>query len=452
MAVVVCVTVWAGSSLLAVGFAVVGALVAWGIERSFVLAAVCIALAAAGAVLSNGAWHDAQPRRLGPYTGWAEVVGDPAPFGTSVRVTLEIDGERFDAWVYGSPRRRLSPRQAGDQVYISGVRAATTQHPRRAQVRHVVGRFTVAFVGDVLAGSPLDRASARIRGALRATAEQSMAAPDAALFSGLVIGDDARQPPTMTDAFRSSGLSHLTAVSGQNLALLLAAAAPVLRRLRPMPRCFVSIGLIAWFMALTRFEPSVLRAGVMAMLAVSGFVLGRRQAPIRLLSIAVVVLVLVDPLLVWSVGFWLSVGATMGVCLVGPWLAERLPGPRWLAVALGVTLGAQVGVVVPSFLVFHRLPLVSIPANLLAVPVAGAVMLYGLPAGLLAAPLPAAVSAVLMWPAAVGTHWVSVVAALGARVEPSAGWSWGGWVIIVAAISVAVRRGPRPSGIGESPP
>ena len=57
---------------------------------------------------------------------------------------------------------------------------------------------------------------------------------------------------------------------------------------------------------------------------------------------------------------------------------------------LGITLGAQVGVVVPSVLVFGRLPLVSVPANLLAVPVAGAVMLYGLPAALVAGCGPAA--------------------------------------------------------------
>ena len=60
-----------------------------------------------------------------------------------------------------------------------------------------------------------------------------------------------------------------------------------------------------------------------------------------------------------------------------------------MAAPVGVTLGAQVGVVVPAVLVFGRLPLVSIPANLLAVPVAGFVMLYGLPAGLLAGAVPA---------------------------------------------------------------
>jgi competence protein ComEC len=91
----------------------------------------------------------------------------------------------------------------------------------------------------------------------------------------------------------------------------------------------------------------------------------------RLLAVTVTGLVLVDPLLVWSVGFWLSVTATAGVCVVGPWLEPRLGGPAWLAAPLAVTLGAQAGVIVPSWLVFGRMPSLGIVANLLAVPVAG---------------------------------------------------------------------------------
>ena len=67
----------------------------------------------------------------------------------------------------------------------------------------------------------------------------------------------------MVEQFRASGLSHLTAVSGQNVAFLLAAAAPLLRRLRPWTRWTATVALIGWFMSVTRFEPSVLRAGAM---------------------------------------------------------------------------------------------------------------------------------------------------------------------------------------------
>jgi competence protein ComEC len=234
-------------------------------------------------------------------------------------------------------------------------------------------------------------------------------------------------------------LSHLTAVSGENVVFLIAAASPLLRRLRPWWRWASTVGLIGWFMALTRFEPSVLRAGIMAMLGCSAFVLGRQQSVVRLLAWTVAILVLVDPMLVWSVGFWLSAGATAGVCVIAPPLARRLPGPSWLRAPLSVTLGAQIGVALPSWLVFHRLPLVSLPANLLAVPVAGFVMLYGIPVGLVAAAVPP-LAPLAMAPCAAGTRWVSTIAYLAADAEPSPRVAAIGWLLVVAGVAALVVR------------
>ncbi len=291
-------------------------------RRRGALVVVCLVVGLLGGWRSTVTWNGAVPRHLGGYSGWATIVGDPAPFGGGLRVTVEVAGERFDAWVYGSPRRRLLERQAGEVVFIEGQRRALTSNVRRAQIRHVVGRLDVAVVGDWRDGSPLYRTSSRVRTTLRRSAESAMGVDDAALFTGLVIGDDARQPPEMVSAFRSSGLSHLTAVSGENVAFVLAAASPLLRRLRPWWRWAATVGLIGWFMALTRFEPSVLRAGVMAMLGCSAYVLGRQRSVVRLLASTVTILVLIDPMLVWSVGFWLSSGATAGVCIVAPALAR----------------------------------------------------------------------------------------------------------------------------------
>jgi competence protein ComEC len=158
-----------------------------------------------------------------------------------------------------------------------------------------------------------------------------------------------------------------------------------------------------------------------------------------LLACTVTILVLVDPMLVWSVGFWLSTGATAGVCVVAPKLAGWLPGPQWLRVPTSVTLGAQAGVALPSWLVFNRLPLVSLPANLLAVPVAGFVMLFGIPAGLLSALVPP-LAPLLMAPCAMGTRWVATVAYLGAAAEPSEGWSTAGWLFVVGTVVAMLVR------------
>jgi competence protein ComEC len=213
--------------------------------------------------------------------------------------------------------------------------------------------------------------------------------------------------------------------------------------MRPLARWATSLGLIGWFVVLTRAEPSVLRAGVMAGLAATAFVLGRQAEPLRLLALAVVALLLLDPLLAWSVGFWLSVGATAGVVLGAVHLAPRLVRLGPLALPVAVTLGAQCGVAVPSLLVFGRLSLTGTVANIVAVPVAGLVMLVGLPACLVAGTVPF-VGSVVMAPVGWGVWWVDAVATVAAAAEPRAPWSWAGWAGLVAAVVRIVRSGARP--------
>ena len=443
--------VWLGSSpwlLVVVG--VLGAVISSGALASVGaradVAVVAAALAVVGSVASARAWDEAQPDRLGPYVGWVTVATDPRWVLGAVSVVLEVEGERFDAFVYGPPGRRLSMRRAGERVEVVATRVdLRPQTERRARSRHVVGRLQVERVGAAAAGSPLATGINRLRERLTMAAERSMDPDDAALFTGLVIGDDTRQDPDTLSTFRSAGLSHLTAVSGQNVALVVASAGLVLRRLPAWWRLGATWALIAWFVLLTRAEPSIVRAGVMAGCSAASFTFGRERTPVRMLGLAVLVLVLVDPLLVWSVGFWLSVTATLGVTVAAPWIASRLAGPTWFVGSLSVTLGAQVGVMVPSWLVFGRLPTLGVPANLLAVPAAGAVMSMGVPVALVASVLPARVAGIVMAPAAFATHWVATVAALAAALEPRgaaivAAWAAQGAVIAVSAIARTRRR------------
>ena len=429
--------VWSGDVVVA-GCVAVAATLPFRVVR---LTLATLLLATVGAVHSQHSWAGLAPDALGPFDGWVRIVDDPQPYASSTRVIVEIEGERFETWSRGyAEQGRLRRWRGGEVVRVQGDRVALPpERVGRVAWQHVVGEFRLGWASDERSGSPVARASNRLRAAIERSAA-TLPADDGALFRGLVVGDDRDQPREMIERFRASGLSHLTAVSGQNVAFVLAAAGPLLRRLRPWPRWAVTLALIGWFVVLTRFEPSILRAGTMAALSATAFATGRERAPARILAVAVTVLVLVDPLLVWSIGFWLSVGATAGVTVAGPWIAARsqLLGP--LAVPFGVTLGAQLGVVVPSVLVFGRLPLVSVPANLLAVPVAGAVMLYGLPAGLVGGWLPWA-APVLLWPAGVGTRWVDTVALLGERLEPSPPWNWVGWAVLAAALVIAAQWG-----------
>ena len=435
LAAVTVLAVWVGD----IGVALLAAGVVALLIRARWIALALVLLSAIGVLRADQAWTALAPDALGEYHGWARVVDDPQPYPGSTRVILELDGERFEFWSRGRAQQlRVREWRGGEWVAVSGFRnALDAQRAGRVAWQHVVGDFELEWASDVDVGDPVARASNRVRASIERAATH-LPADDGALFRGLVVGDDRDQPREMIERFRASGLSHLTAVSGQNVSFLLAAAGPLLRRLRPWMRWAVTIGLIAWFVALTRYEPSIVRAGAMAGLSATAFVLGRERSPVRILAVAVIGLVLVDPLLVWSVGFWLSVGATLGVSGAGPWIASRLA--RFgrvgiFALPIGVTLGAQLGVVIPSVLVFGRLPLMSIPANLLAVPVAGFVMLYGMPAGLVAGWVPA-VAPILMFPARLGTRWVDTVAVLGARLEPDPPAQVVGWGVV--AVSVVV--------------
>ena len=443
LAVLTVVSVRIGSVPVGFAFAVLVASLIVLASRSepstaSVVAVVAVTLAVGAALRSQYEWAGLAPDALGPYDGWVRLIDDPQPYPSSTRVIVEVDGERFEIWSRGwAQQQRIRSWRGGEWVMVSGVRhALDAERAQRAAWQHVVGEFELAWASDVDVGGPLARASNRVRASIERAADV-LPEPDGSLYRGLVIGDDRDQPRDMVERFRASGLSHLTAVSGQNVAFVLAACGPLLVRLRPVPRLVLTVAVIAWFVVLTRVEPSILRAGVMAGLSATAYATGRERSPVRILALAVIGLVLVDPLLAWSIGFWLSVGATAGVCTVGPWLAHRLTMFGPLALPLGITLGAQLGVVLPSVWVFGRLPLVSVVANLLAVPVAGVVMLYGLPAGLVAGSVPA-VAGVVMLPARVGTRWVDTVASLGARLEPNPPWVWLGWGVLVAVLACVV--------------
>jgi competence protein ComEC len=413
--------------------------VAW--DRRVPIAIGVVVLVVVAGTRSAAAWDGLDLDRLGPFAGWAVVVEEPRRFDGATRVLVELDDERFEMWVRGrAGQLRVAGWRAGDSVQLAGERSELEPDRRkRVAWQHIVGELEADWLGDTVPGGRLATASNRVRALVERGA--AVLRPDhAALARGLVIGDDREQPPEMVERFRRSGLSHLMAVSGQNVAFVVAAAGPLLRRAPPFARWLLTVLLIAWFVVITRAEPSVLRAGLMAALGATAFVLGRRREPVRMLAVAVIVLLVLDPLLAWSVGFWLSVGATAGVTVVGPWLSQRLTRLGPLAAPLGITLGAQAGVALPSLLVFGRLSLVGTVANLLAVPVAGLVMLYGLPACLLAGALPMA-APLVMAPVGWGVRWIDAVATAGAMLEPEPPWSWLGWLVLIAGVLAVIAFG-----------
>jgi competence protein ComEC len=308
---------------------------------------------------------------------------------------------------------------------------------------HAVARLHVrellAFAGP---RSPLARLANTARGAVLRGAT-GVPAGERALLAGFLLGDTRAIAPAVVDDFRNAGLSHLLAVSGANVAFVLALAAPVLSRLRLGARFAGGLAILVLFGAMTRWEPSVLRASAMAGIAMTATFLGRPTSPGRLLVVAVAGLLVLDPFLVHSVGFLLSSGAAAGIVLLARPIAARLPGPRPVAEALSVTAAAQLGVLPVLVPVFGSVPLVALPANLLAAPVVGPLTIWGLVAGVVGGVLGPAAGHWLQLPTFALLRWVETIAHT-AAAEPFA--LDGRGVCGVAALGCAVAatlRGTR---------
>ncbi|MEZ5230476.1 MAG: ComEC/Rec2 family competence protein [Acidimicrobiales bacterium] len=265
-----------------------------------------------------------------------------------------------------------------------------------------------------------------------------------------MIGDDRFQSKGQQARFRAVGLSHLLAVSGQNVAFVLAVAEPLVNRRGWWSRRLATVLALVVFAMATRLEPSVLRATGTALTSVVALSSGARASGVRALALAATALVLIDPFLVSSVGFRLSLAASAGILLVGPLIEERLPGAGsstggWWRTPLTVTLGAQAGVTPLLVSLFGPVALVSIPANLLAGWAAGLVMTWGLTAGVLAGVLGRLVgdglAGVLQW-AAVGAMWlIDTVASVALRM-PSPMIGGGASLVAMLALAAAWFVGP----------
>ena len=217
------------------------------------------------------------------------------------------------------------------------------------------------------------RAAGDVRAGLRDAATRTLPEQPAGLLPGLVVGDISRLPPEVRDEFRTAGLSHLTAVSGTNVAIICGAVLGLLRLLRCGPRTSAVLAGLALvgFVVLARPSPSVLRAAVMGAVALLALLAGRRRSAVPALAVAVLGLLLVDPELGVDPGFALSVLATSGLVLLAPpWTAalRRRRVPAGIAEAITVPVAAHVVTAPVVAALAGHISVVAVVANLLAAP------------------------------------------------------------------------------------
>ena len=402
---------------------------------------VLAALALLTSTLGTRALAGLEDPPTGDLDAWVTLLDDPRPSAAGgIRVTVRHDGRRLEARAFGGAAGRLDDLLAGERASVTGTMRPASGAWNRW--RHVAATLTVHEVGDAAPASPLYGFANRVR-RLLASGAASLSHDHRALFSGMVFGDDRHQSARLADDFRAAGLGHLLVVSGQNVAFVLALAAPAAWRLRPGVRLVMLLSVLGVFAVLTRFEPSVLRAVTMAAVAVGSAALGRPEAGRRTLAWAVAAVLVLDPFLVRSLAFQLSVSATAGLMWIAPPLSEAMPGPRPLRLAVATTAGAQLAVTPLLVAVFGSVPLASLPANVLAGPASAPVMMWGLTGGLAAGAAGGWTAWLVHRPTALLLWWIRGVAAAAAAAPPAVLGAGGAAVVGAGVAALLAARALR---------
>lgn len=407
-------------------------------------------------------------------SGW--VVDAPLPRGSRVEAVVEVDAVAVPAasaglTPLGEPRPRILLRSTflraayGDRVETRGRLSRPRSRPGWP-LEEILARRQIRWVVDAGGARVVERGGASLVGLLAATravfeanTRAILPEPHASLVAGIVFGARVGLPSDLRVAMSATGTSHLTAVSGANVAMvagtLLFVAAGRVGRL-PASLCAI-VGVWLYTM-LVGTPPSALRAATMATFALAAYGLGRQSDAITGLAMAVAVLLGWDPGLAFDLGFQLSVAATAGLVLLSPSI-ERWLGwlPGWLRGHVAVAVAAQVATLPLVVGTFQRLSLVSLPANVLAAPTIVPIM--GLGTLIAAVGWVPVLDVVLGWAAWLATSALLTVVETAARlpggvvaVGRSPAWLPVGWyavvLCLVAAGSADVKAlGVRPSAL-----
>jgi competence protein ComEC len=255
-----------------------------------------------------------------------------------------------------------------------------------------VRRAQVVFLAE-RQGQPVYQIIFDFKARALAVLKQLFPEPHAALLQGILLGVEAGIPPDIKDAFRLTGTSHIVAISGFNISILVAVFMALFSRwLGPNRGALFSIVAVAAYTVLVGASASVVRAAIMGSLGLIALRLGRRTVGLNTLAAAALAMVLWNPLTLWDVGFQLSAAATLGLILYAEpmqaalqrVLERRLPHEhaerlaRFAADTFLLTFAAQLTTLPLIAYTFGQLSLISLLANALILPAQPAVMVLGL--------------------------------------------------------------------------
>jgi competence protein ComEC len=300
--------------------------------------------------------------------------------------------------------------------------------------RQIGRRSGVAGLGD------------RLRDHVEAAITRGSAGVRRGVVLGVVLGEDEGLGSRVQSEFRASGLYHLLAVSGQNVAFIAwgMLALGWLLRLSRLARELLTLGAIAAYVLAVGWQPSVVRAAVAGALASLAWIASRPRDRWHFLALGALVLLAWAPTSLLDPGFQLSFVAVAAIFVGLPVVrrvSEGYPIPRRVAEAVGVAFVCGLATAPIVLLQFGQAPMYTVPANALAEPAMPFVLGLGLLAAIVDPVAPGAGTA-LAWLAGWGGAWLelvarSVAALPGAQIGPREA----GVFALVALAVVTLARG-----------
>ena len=426
----------------------------WRTDRRAKLIWIGMIFAIAGGVRYNLALPHFDQNSLATYNNIGEAtidgVVDADPDIRDTYINLRVNADRItlpdkstrpiEGTLLARPTRPAEFKY-GERVRVSGELTTPTESATfsykdflaRQGIYSMIDRPRITIL-DHDQGSPIFAAIYAFRGRAREVITQILPEPQASLLNGILLGDDSGLPADVQDEFRRTGTTHIIAISGYNITILISLMSVVVVRLFGRRRAFpiLVIGLVVYTI-MVGASASVVRASIMGILTLLAIYLGRQAAALNSLFIAGFLMTALDPNTLSDVGFQLSFAATLGLVVYARPFADSTMKlltrlfPNDLARktvgvindALLVTLAAQVATLPLLVYYFRQLSLVSLIVNPLVLPAQTGVMAFGLlalTAGLITIPL----GQIVGWSAWVFLAWTTGVIHIFASIPGAA--------------------------------
>jgi competence protein ComEC len=250
----------------------------------------------------------------------ADFLAEPEEFKFQYRDEIEIKGSVYQPSEVTVPgvfdsRKYLQQQGVAGQIYVRDLSRITP------------------IARDYRTGYFFNRTIISLRHKILTVISRSLPEPEASILAGILLGIRTTLPAGIKDAFTNAGVIHVMAVSGSNIGFLVIIFLWFFRRVFVPQKiaALITIIIIFIFTFITGAPPSAMRAAVMATFALVAVILDRDKNFYHSLAIACLVVLLIDPLDLFNVGFQLSFGATLGILYLTPKIQQILTfKPRWL--------------------------------------------------------------------------------------------------------------------------